>query len=47
MKNGIFNIENLVLDELAEDGATEFLFVFTPTRLKGATGSAGRPIAIR
>jgi kynurenine formamidase len=46
-KNGIFNIENLSLDELAADGAHEFLFVFTPTRLKGATGSPGRPIAIR
>jgi len=23
-----------------------FLFVFTPLRLKGATGSPGRPIAI-
>jgi len=47
MKNGIFNIENLTLDELARDGAWEFLFVFTPVRFKGATGSPGRPIAIR
>jgi hypothetical protein len=47
MKNGIFNIENLALDELARDGAWEFLFVFTPVRFKGATGSPGRPIAIR
>jgi hypothetical protein len=47
MKNGIFNIENLVLDELARDGAYEFLFVFTPVRFKGATGSPGRPLAIR
>jgi len=47
MKNGIFNIENLALDELARDGAYEFLFVFTPVRFKGATGSPGRPIAIR
>ena len=29
MKHGIFNIENLALDELARDGAWEFLFVFT------------------
>ena len=35
------------LDELARDGAWEFLFVFTPVRFKGATGSPGRPIAIR
>jgi hypothetical protein len=47
MKNGIFNIENLALDELARDGAYEFLFVFTPVRFKGATGSPGRPLAIR
>jgi kynurenine formamidase len=38
---------NLALDELARDGVYEFLFVFTPVRFKGATGSPGRPIAIR
>jgi kynurenine formamidase len=47
MKNGIFNIENLTLEELARDAAWEFLFVFTPVRFKGATGSPGRPLAIR
>ena len=47
MKNGIFNIENLALDALAKDAAYEFLFVFTPVRFKGATGSPGRPLAIR
>jgi kynurenine formamidase len=47
MKNGIFNLESLDLDELARDRAYEFLFVFTPIRLKGATGSPGRPIAVR
>ena len=47
MKNGIFNLENLALDELARDQAYEFLFVFTPIRFKGATGSPGRPLAIR
>jgi kynurenine formamidase len=47
MKNGIFNLESLNLDELARERAYEFLFVFTPIRLKGATGSPGRPIAIR
>ena len=45
-KNGIFNIENLKLEELAADGVHEFLFVFTPVPFKGATGSPGRPIAI-
>ena len=47
MKNGIFNHENLTLDELARDGAYEFLFVFAPLPLKGATGSPGRPLAVR
>lgn len=47
MKNGIFNIENLNLEQLADAAVHEFLFIFTPTRFKGATGSPGRPIAIR
>ena len=46
-KNGIFNLENLDLEELASDGIHEFLFVFAPVPFKGATGSPGRPIAIR
>jgi kynurenine formamidase len=47
MKNGIFNIENLTFEELAADRAYEFLFVATPLRFKGATGSPLRPLAIR
>ncbi len=47
MRNGIFILENLDLQSLADDDAFEFLFVFTPLRLKGATGSPGRPLAIR
>ena len=46
-KNGIWNLENMVFDDLAREGAYEFLFVFTPIRFQGATGSPGRPIAIR
>ena len=46
-KNGIFILENLTLEELASGGVHEFLFVFTPVPFKGATGSPGRPIAIR
>jgi hypothetical protein len=34
-------------EDLLADRAYEFLFVFTPLRLKGATGSPGRPLAIR
>jgi hypothetical protein len=37
----------LTLDELASDRAYEFLFVFAPLPLKGATGSPGRPLAVR
>lgn len=47
LQRGIFNLEFMRFDGLAEDEAYEFLFVFTPLRLKGATGSPGRPIAIR
>ena len=46
-KNGIYNLENLATEELAADGVYEFAFIFTPLRLKGATGSPGNPIAIR
>ncbi len=46
-KNGIFILENLNLEELASEGVHEFLFVFAPMPFKGATGSPGRPIAIR
>lgn len=47
MKNGIYNLENMQFDELVADGVNEFLFVLTPLRLKGASGSPARPIAIR
>ncbi len=46
-KNGIFNLENMVLEDPVADGVYELLFVFTPTRFKGGTGSPGRPIGIR
>ncbi len=46
-KNGVYHLENLDLEQLAADDAHEFCFVFSPLRLKGATGSPGNPIAIR
>ncbi len=46
-ENGIHNLENMALDEIAEAGVYEFLFIFTPLPLVGATGSPGRPLAIR
>jgi kynurenine formamidase len=45
-KRGIWNIENLDLNQLAADKAYEFLFVWSPLKIKGATGSPGNPIAI-
>jgi hypothetical protein len=46
-RNGIYNHENLDLSELAADKVYEFAYVFSPLRLKGATGSPGNPIAVR
>ena len=46
MKNGIFNQEFMTFEELLEDQVHQFVFIFTPIRFKGATGSPGRPIAI-
>ncbi len=45
-KRGIWNIENLDLSQLVEDEAYEFLFVWAPLKLKGATGSPGNPVAL-
>ncbi len=47
VRHGIYNLENLTLEELARDKVYEFAFVFSPLRLKGATGSPGNPIAVR
>ena len=47
MKNGIFNIENMMFEALSADGVYEFLLIVTPIRYEGATGSPLRPIAIR
>jgi len=46
MKNGIWNLENMDFALMEKEKTHEFMFVFTPLRLKGATGSPGRPIAI-
>jgi kynurenine formamidase len=45
--HGIPLLENLDLAELARDGVNEFLFLGLPERIKGATGSPIRPIAVR
>jgi kynurenine formamidase len=46
-EEGIPMIENLVLNELANDKVYEFLLIALNERIVGATGSPIRPIAIR
>jgi kynurenine formamidase len=46
-RNGIYLHENLITAELARDSVYEFMYMFAPLRLKGATGSPGNPVAIR
>jgi hypothetical protein len=38
--------ENLVFDELIADRKYQFVFIFPPVPVKGATGSNGCPIAV-
>ncbi len=45
-RRGIWNIENLDLSQLVADRAYEFLFVWSPLKMKGATGSPGNPVAL-
>ncbi|MFC6879362.1 cyclase family protein [Actinomadura yumaensis] len=42
---GIFIIEHLDLEALAEAGLHEFVFVLAPLRIRGGTGSPVRPLA--
>ncbi len=46
VRHGIYIIENLFLEELARDQRYEFTFICLPLKLRGATGSPVRPIAI-
>lgn len=46
VRNGIYIIENLFLEELARDRCYEFTFICLPLKLRGATGSPVRPVAI-
>lgn len=46
VRNGIYIIENLFLEELARERCYEFTFICLPLKLRGATGSPVRPIAI-
>jgi len=47
IQNGVYLLENLELEKLAAAGATEFAFIVQPLKIKGATGSAVAPIAVR
>jgi len=46
VRAGIPIIENLNLEELAQAGVTEFTFICLPLKMRGATGSPVRPIAL-
>ncbi len=45
-RRGIWNLENMDLSQLVADKAYEFLFVWSPLKMKGASGSPGNPIAL-
>ena len=46
-RHGIWNIENLDFTPAARRTAwTEFLFVWAPLKIVGATGSPGNPVAL-
>jgi kynurenine formamidase len=46
IERGVYLVEILRLDELAEAQAYEFLFVCLPLKIRGATGSWVRPVAV-
>ncbi|MHB8619086.1 MAG: cyclase family protein [Chloroflexota bacterium] len=45
-EHGIYMLEWSYLEDLAQAGISEFLFVCAPLTIKGATGSLVRPLAI-
>jgi len=46
VESGIHIVECLNLEELAASGATEFVFVAAPLKIRGGTGSPIRPVAL-
>lgn len=46
VQHGIYIIENLNLEELAQDKCYEFTLIVLPLKIQGATGSPVRPIAV-
>jgi kynurenine formamidase len=47
IENGIYIVENLMLEELAAAKCWEFTFVCLPLKMQGVTGSPVRPLAIQ
>ena len=45
-RRGIWNLENMDLTVLSKEKVYEFLFVWSPLKIKGGTGSPGNPVAI-
>jgi kynurenine formamidase len=45
-ETGTYIIENIRTEELVQGGIDEFLFMLTPNRTKGSTGSMAAPVAI-
>jgi kynurenine formamidase len=46
VERGVHLLENVMLDELAQDRVYEFLFVCLPIKITGSSGSWVRPVAI-
>ena len=46
-KNGVYILENMVTEELAADGVTEFFFTLGAPRLEGTVQAIINPVAIR
>ena len=46
-KNGVYILENMVTQSLADDGATEFFFTLGAPRLEGTVQAIINPVAIR
>ena len=46
VESGVYLIENLALEELAENSVGSFCFILLATKFRGATGSPVRPVAM-
>jgi kynurenine formamidase len=45
--HGVYLLENMKLDELAQKGVNEFTFILQPLKVQGGTGSTVAPVALR